>query len=72
VDQLGGQIQTKEDLDILREAQKYLTFILKQEEKLSDIKAVQEFKESVLEVLDEVDPVVKDKVIKRLYEKSIS
>ena len=72
VHQLGGQIQSKEDLDILKEAQRYLTFILKQEEKLADIKAVQDFKEAVLEVLDEEDPILKDKVIRKLHEKSIS
>ena len=72
VEQIGGNIQSKEDLDIIKEAQKYLMFILRQEEKLTDIKAVHDFKESVLEVLDGIDPVIKDKVIRRLNDKSIS
>ena len=66
VQQLGGQIQSKEDLDIMKEAQKYLSFILKQEEKLANIKAVQDFKESVLNALDKVDPKIRDEVIRTL------
>ncbi len=72
IDQMGGQIQTKEDLDIIKEGQKYLLFIMRQEEKMTNIKAVREFKESVLEALDEVDPILKDKVLRRLHEKSLS
>jgi len=61
-----GNIDTKEDLDIMKEAQKFLTFILRNEEKLNDISAVKEFKEAVLRVLDEESPELKDRVIRRL------
>ena len=61
-----GQIETKEDLDIMKEAQKFLVFILRNEEKLNDISAVKEFKEAVLMALDEESPELKDRVIQRL------
>ena len=61
-----GSIDTKEDLDIMKEAQKFLTFILRNEEKLNDISAVKEFKEAVLTVLDEESAELKDRVIQRL------
>ena len=61
-----GQIESKEDLDVLKEAQKFLSFILRNEEKLADIQAVKDFKEAVLQVLDEEDPVLRDRVIKKL------
>ena len=63
-----GQIETKEDLDIMKEAQKFLTFILRNEEKLNDIQAVKEFKEAVLLTLDGESPELKDRVIRRLSE----
>jgi hypothetical protein len=66
VQQLGGQIQSKEDLDLMREAQKYLMFLLKQEEKLTNIRAVQEFKEKVLSALDKADPKLREEVINEL------
>jgi len=61
-----GQIETKEDLDIMKEAQKFLQFILRNEEKLNDIEAVKEFKEAVLMALDEESPELKDRVIRKL------
>ena len=61
-----GQIETKEDLDIMKEAQKFLTFILRNEEKLNDISAVKAFKEAVLNALDEESAELKDRVIQRL------
>ena len=61
-----GQIDTKEDLDIMKEAQKFLSFILRNEEKLNDIQAIKDFKEAVLTVLDEEDPILRDRVIGRL------
>lgn len=63
-----GDIQTKEDLDILKEAQKFLSFILRNEEKITDIQAVKDFKEAVLRVLDEESPELRDRVIRRLGE----
>lgn len=65
-----GQITTKEDLDILKEAQKFLSFIMRNEEKLADIEAVKQFKEAVLNVLDEESPELKDRVIRRLGEQA--
>jgi len=61
-----GQIDSKEDLDVMKEAQKFLTFLLRNEEKLSDIQAVKDFKEAVLTVLDDEDPILRDRVIKQL------
>ena len=61
-----GTIETKEDLDIMKEAQKFLTFILRNEEKLNDISAVKEFKEAVLFALDQESPELKDRVIRSL------
>lgn len=61
-----GQIDSKEDLDVMKEAQKFLTFLLRNEEKLNDIQAVKDFKEAVLDVLDEEDEMLRDRVIKRL------
>jgi len=61
-----GQIETKDDLDIMKEAQKFLSFILRNEEKLNDIAAVKEFKEAVLTALDEESAELKDRVIRRL------
>lgn len=61
-------IETKEDLDILKEAQRFLNFILKNEEKLASIEAVKDFKEAVLNVLDEEDPELRDRVIRKLGE----
>ena len=66
-----GDIQTEEDLKILKEAKSYLLFIMKQEEKLADIKAVAAFKEAVLDALDEASPELRDKVINEL-KKSLS
>ena len=63
-----GKIDTKEDLDILKEAQKFLSFILRNEEKLNDIQAVKDFKEAVLRVLDEESPELRDRVIRKLHE----
>ena len=63
-----GQIESKEDLDILKEAQKFLTFILRNEEKLADIQSVKDFKAAVLFVLDGESPELKDRVIRRLGE----
>ena len=59
-------LDTKEDLDILKEAQKFLTFILRNQEKLNNIQAIQAFKEAVLAVLDEEDPELQDRVIRSL------
>jgi hypothetical protein len=67
-----GAIETEEDLKILKEAKSFLQFIMKQEEKLADIRAVQQFKEAVLDVLDEVDPEIQDKVLRGINEKLIS
>jgi hypothetical protein len=67
-----GNIQTDEDLKILKEAKSFLMFIMKQEEKLSDMRAVAAFKEAVLDVLDEVDPEVQDQVLKGIHEKLVS
>jgi hypothetical protein len=67
-----GDIQTDEDLKILKEAKNYLMFIMKQEEKLADIRAVQQFKEAVLDVLDEVEPELQDRVLKGIDEKLVS
>lgn len=61
-----GQIDSKEDLDILKEAQKFLSFILRNEEKITEIEAVKEFKEAVLTVLDEESPELRDRVIRKL------
>ncbi len=61
-----GQIETKDDLDIMKEAQKFLSFILRNEEKLNDIAAVKEFKEAVLNALDEESAELKDRVIRKL------
>ena len=61
-----GSIDTKEDLDVMKEAQKFLTFILRNEEKLNDISAVKAFKEAVLGVLDEESAELKDRVIQKL------
>ncbi len=61
-----GEIQTKEDIDVLKEAQKFLSFILKNEEKLADIQAVKNFKEAVLQVLDDESPELRDRVIRKL------
>jgi len=67
-----GAIETKEDLDILKEAQKFLTFILRHEEKLASIEAVKDFKEAVLNVLDEESHELRDRVIRRLGEPTYS
>ena len=61
-----GTIDSKEDLDVMKEAQKFLTFILRNEEKLNDISAVKEFKEAVLFALDQESPELKDRVIRSL------
>lgn len=63
-----GDIQTKEDLDILKEAKSFLTFILKNEEAANNIEAVKAFKSAVLEALDEESPELRDRVISRLAE----
>ncbi len=63
-----GKIDSKEDLDILKEAQKFLTFILRNEEKLADIQSVKDFKAAVLHVLDTESPELKDRVIRSLSE----
>ena len=60
------EITTPEDLNVLKEAQKYLSFIMRNEEKLAGITAVKEFKEAVLAALDEADPIMRDKVIASL------
>ena len=59
-------IETPEDLNVVKEAQKFLTFIMRNEEKLTSIEAVKTFKEAVLAALDEADPILRDKVISRL------
>lgn len=61
-----GDIQSKEDLDILKEAQKFLSFMLRNEEKLTEIQAVKDFKEAVLTTLDEESPELRDRIIRRL------
>lgn len=61
-----GNLQSKEDIDILKEAQKFLVFILRNEEKLNDINAVKAFKEAVLGALDAESAELKDRVIQRL------
>lgn len=65
-----GAISSKEDLDVIKEAQKYLRFILQNEAKLASIEEVKRFKEAVLEVLDEADPKLRDQVIRRLADES--
>lgn len=60
------EIATPEDLNVLKEAQKYLSFIMRNEEKLADIAAVKQFKEAVLAALDDADPILRDKVIASL------
>jgi hypothetical protein len=67
-----GNIQTDEDLKILKEAKSFLMFIMKQEEKLASFRAVAEFKEAVLAALDEADPVLRDKVLRNISEKLVS
>lgn len=69
INRLDG-ISSKEDLDVIKEAQKFLSFILRNEEKLNDIEAVKAFKEAVLGVLDEEDDKLRDRVITRLSELS--
>ncbi len=64
-----GEIQSEEDLKILKEAKSYLQFIMRQEEKLADIRAVAAFKEAVLDALDEADPEIQDKVIHALKQR---
>ena len=59
-------IETPEDLNVVKEAQKYLSFIMRNEEKLAGIEAVKQFKEAVLAALDEADPILRDKVIASL------
>ncbi len=59
-------IETPEDLNVVKEAQKFLTFIMRNEEKLAGIEAVKAFKEAVLAALDEADPILRDKVISAL------
>jgi len=61
-----GAIGAKEDLDVIKEAQKFLSFILRNEEKLANIEAVKEFKEAVLDVLDEESNELRDRVITKL------
>jgi len=58
--------KTTEDLKILNSAQKFLEFILKNEQALNGIDSVKRFKTAVFEVLDESDPETKDKVITKL------
>jgi len=57
------KITSKEDLDVLKEAQKFLTFLLRNEEKLASVEEVKRFKETVLEALDAASPELRDQVI---------
>ncbi len=67
---LNGMIDstglTKEDLDVLKEGQRFLSLIIRQEEKINDINAIKAFKLAVLSTLDAVDPELKKDVLKRL------
>ena len=58
--------KTTDDLKILNSAQKFLEFILKNEQSINGIEQVKAFKSAVFEVLDNSDPKLKDDVINHL------